>query len=146
LGEKEGDIINLDNSKVIGKHKGSWFHTIGQRKGLGLGQGPWFVVDKSLENNIVYVSHLDNYSAFSKDHFYLSQMNWINGEPDLNQVYRFKLRHGPEMVSGHISKKDGHYFVQLDQSDSGLAPGQHAVIYKGNHCLGGGMIRWNSST
>lgn len=145
LGEKEGDIIDLDNEKVIGRHKGSWFHTIGQRKGLGLGQGPWFVVDKDLDKNIVYVSHLNHYNSFAKSQFYLSQMNWINHEPNLDLTYNFKLRHGPEMVSGKIFKEADSYFVQLNQSDSGLAPGQHAVIYHGSQCLGGGMIHWKNS-
>ena len=55
LGEKEGDIIDIDTDKVIGRHKGHWFHTIGQRKGLGLGGGPWNVVRKDVERNILYV-------------------------------------------------------------------------------------------
>ncbi|HNQ83202.1 MAG TPA: tRNA 2-thiouridine(34) synthase MnmA, partial [Bacteroidales bacterium] len=47
-GEKEGDIVELETGKILGKHKGYWFHTIGQRKGLGLSQGPWFVVKKDI--------------------------------------------------------------------------------------------------
>ena len=57
LGERQGSIIELESGKEIGKHRGFWFHTIGQRKGLGLSGGPWFVVDKDTENNILYVSH-----------------------------------------------------------------------------------------
>ena len=56
LGERQGSIIELESGKEIGKHRGFWFHTIGQRKGLGLSGGPWFVVDKDTENNILYVS------------------------------------------------------------------------------------------
>ncbi|MBP5712680.1 MAG: tRNA 2-thiouridine(34) synthase MnmA, partial [Prevotella sp.] len=55
LGEWEGDIIDMETGKVLGKHKGHWFHTIGQRKGLGLGGGPWNVVKKDIEKNILYV-------------------------------------------------------------------------------------------
>ena len=57
LGEKPGAVIELETGKKIGTHKGFWFHTIGQRKGLGLSGGPWFVVDKDTERNILYVSH-----------------------------------------------------------------------------------------
>ena len=57
LGEKEGDIIEMETGKRIGTHKGYWFHTIGQRKGLGLGGGPWFVIRKDIDENIIYVSH-----------------------------------------------------------------------------------------
>ena len=56
VGEKEGDIIELESGNLLGHHKGFWFHTIGQRRGLGLGGGPWFVVKKDTKNNIIYVS------------------------------------------------------------------------------------------
>ena len=49
LGEQVGDVIELETGKKVGEHRGYWFHTIGQRKGLGLGGGPWFVVKKDLE-------------------------------------------------------------------------------------------------
>ena len=54
LGEKEGKIVELETGKIIGTHKGYWFHTIGQRKGLGLSGGPWYVIQKDIENNIIY--------------------------------------------------------------------------------------------
>lgn len=50
-------VIEIETGRRIGTHKGYWFHTIGQRKGLGLGGGPWFVVKKDVEQNILYVSH-----------------------------------------------------------------------------------------
>ena len=56
LGEREGEIVELESGKVLGTHKGYWFHTIGQRKGLYLSGGPWFVVRKDIENNVLYVS------------------------------------------------------------------------------------------
>ncbi|MDE5986368.1 MAG: tRNA 2-thiouridine(34) synthase MnmA, partial [Prevotella sp.] len=54
LGEQEGEAIELETGKLIGKHRGHWFHTIGQRKGLGFGGGPWFVVKKDISKNIIY--------------------------------------------------------------------------------------------
>ena len=57
LGEQPGDIVELATGKRIGEHRGLWFHTIGQRKGLGMGGGPWFVVKKDMERNILYVAH-----------------------------------------------------------------------------------------
>ncbi|MDP2366436.1 MAG: tRNA 2-thiouridine(34) synthase MnmA, partial [Ignavibacteria bacterium] len=56
LGEIEGDIIDVDTNKVMGKHKGYYFYTIGQRSGLKLGGGPWYVISKDVEKNIVYIS------------------------------------------------------------------------------------------
>ena len=57
LGEKPGRIIDLDSSTTIGEHRGYWFHTIGQRHGLGLSGGPWFVVGKEIAANVVFVAH-----------------------------------------------------------------------------------------
>ena len=56
LGEREGKIVELETGRVLGTHKGYWFHTIGQRKGLYLSGGPWFVVRKDVEENVLYVS------------------------------------------------------------------------------------------
>ena len=57
LGEKQGNIVELESGKKIGTHQGFWFHTIGQRKGLGLSGGPWFVVEKDSSSNTVFVSN-----------------------------------------------------------------------------------------
>ncbi|MEG2666868.1 MAG: tRNA 2-thiouridine(34) synthase MnmA, partial [Bacteroidales bacterium] len=56
LGEKKGPIIELETGRKLGEHQGFWFHTIGQRKGLGLSGGPWYVVGKNVEENIIYAS------------------------------------------------------------------------------------------
>ena len=57
MGEREGKVIDIETGKVVGHHQGFWFHTIGQRKGLGLGGGPWFVVKKNVRKNIIFVAH-----------------------------------------------------------------------------------------
>ncbi len=57
LGERPGDVLELETGKRIGSHRGLWFHTIGQRHGLGFGGGPWYAVKKDVERNILYVSH-----------------------------------------------------------------------------------------
>ena len=57
LGKRPGKIVELETGKVLGKHNGYWFHTIGQRKGLGLSGGPWFVIQKDIKRNIIYVSN-----------------------------------------------------------------------------------------
>ena len=56
LGEKEGPIVEFETGKILGTHKGYWFHTVGQRKGLGLSGGPWYVVKKDVEANLIWVS------------------------------------------------------------------------------------------
>ena len=56
LGERRGPIIEIETGRKIGVHNGYWFHTIGQRKGLGLSGGPWYVVKKNIRDNAIYVS------------------------------------------------------------------------------------------
>ena len=142
LGEKIGDIVELETQKVIGQHQGSWFHTIGQRKGLGLGQGPWFVVDKDFEKNIVYISHQDRYLEKARNRFELYDIHWIQGHAPQLENFAFKLRHGPHLTRGRLFiNSNSRTEVILEESDPGIASGQHAVIYNQDECLGGGVIQ-----
>ena len=77
LGEIEGDIIDVDTNKVMGKHKGYYFYTIGQRSGLRLGGGPWYVVKKDIEKNIVYISR-ENLIDRARKEFTVGKFNWIS--------------------------------------------------------------------
>jgi tRNA-specific 2-thiouridylase len=141
LGEKEGPIVELESGNILGQHKGSWFHTIGQRKGLGLGQGPWFVVDKHFDDNTVFVSHQDHYLNSARDRFTLKNINWINALSESDVQLDLKLRHGPNKVSAKLQRQDDDTWdVQLEKSDAGIASGQHAVLYQEHECLGGGVI------
>src|SRR6185436_1064760 len=67
LGEKTGDIIDIATGKKLADHKGVWFHTVGQRKGLGMGGGPWYVVKKDMDKNIVYVAHTEKYLDHARE-------------------------------------------------------------------------------
>ena len=79
LGEKEGDVIDIETGKVLGKHKGHWFHTIGQRKGLGLGGGPWNVVKKDVEKNILYVVRGYEPIKAHRKEFVIKDFHWLTG-------------------------------------------------------------------
>jgi len=140
LGERRGPVIDTESGDIIGEHLGVWFHTIGQRHGLGLGGGPWFVVGKNLDNNILYVAHQDQEARRQRRAFTVARPNWICGPPG-SPALEVKLRHGPETIpcSIHFSKED-HLQVELECPDPGIAPGQHAVFYAGQVCLGGGVI------
>jgi tRNA-specific 2-thiouridylase len=140
LGENPGEIREWETGKVLGTHQGLWFHTYGQRKGLKLHGGPWFVVDKNMEDNVVYVSHSDLLQDIARDVFIAKNVNWISGAPE-NLNLRVKLRHGPKMISCTLTPQgENNYLVQLEESDSGLANGQFAVFYNGDSCLGAGLI------
>ena len=89
LGEQPGDVIELETGKRIGEHKGLWFHTIGQRKGMGFGGGPWFVVKKDVDKNILYVSHgYDPETAYKQD-FPVRDFHWLSVTkfPDPNVTF-----------------------------------------------------------
>jgi len=141
LGENPGEIKEWESGKVLGRHLGLWFHTYGQRKGLRLHGGPWFVVDKDLENNVLYVSHHDLLEQTARREFIATDINWLSGEPSSIDL-RVKLRHGPKMTSCRLvpQGKNTHH-VLLDTPDAGLANGQFAVFYDADTCLGAGMIK-----
>jgi tRNA-specific 2-thiouridylase len=142
LGEKPGDVIEMETGKKIGKHKGHWFHTIGQRKGMGLGGGPWFVIKKDIEQNIIYVSHgYDPESAYTKD-FPIHDFHSINGQLPPTDI-TLKIRHTPDYLPAILeSLGDGKYLVHADAPIHGVAPGQFCVIYDAQHhrCYGSGEI------
>lgn len=113
LGEQPGEIRELETGKVLGPHRGFWFHTIGQRSGLGLGNGPWYVVQKDPAANIVYVSHQEHVADQTRSSFEVAELTWLYGTnpdtglpsmpgissiDDLNANLTAKLRHGPELV------------------------------------------------
>src|SRR5210317_2252346 len=146
VGENPGKIVELETGKVWGEHKGLWFHTIGQRKGLGLSQGPWFVVNKDMEKNILYISNGYDPTAQYNDHILLSDFHFINKNlaPDLTKPPKvcFKIRHQPEFNSGTLSEENGMHRIVSDEPVSGVAPGQFGVVYDADKriCLGSGVI------
>ncbi len=142
LGEKEGWIVELETGKRLGKHKGVWFHTIGQRTGLGLSGGPWFVVRKDLDANTVFVSHKDHAAEIACRRIDLAELHWCEGRPPAMERISVKLRHGPRLLGATLQLGDaGCGRLELDDTDQGVAPGQSAVIYDGEWCLGRGVIQ-----
>ncbi len=146
VGENPGEVVELETGKIWGEHKGLWFHTIGQRKGLGLSQGPWFVVKKDMEENVLYISNGHDPIAQYSDKILLSDFHFINkiNIPDYSSPQRinFKIRHQPEFNSGTLVKDGEVFVIRSDEAISGIAPGQFGVIYdeKKKICLGSGVI------
>ena len=155
LGEQPGDVIELETGKRIGEHKGLWFHTIGQRKGMGFGGGPWFVVKKDMAKNILYVSHgYDPETAYKKD-FPIHDFHWLTSQGVRHFVrsdftkcltpceVTFKIRHTPESLPATLEPTgEGSFIVHAKEKIHGVAPGQFCVIYDENHhrCYGSGEI------
>lgn len=140
MGEKPGDLIEYETGNKMGTHQGYWYYTIGQRQGLGLGGGPWYVVAKNVDDNTVYISK--SYYAADKirDSFVVTSCNWISGEPTTGDML-VKLRHGPSFHKAQVSLlTDDSFSVQLTERDQGIAAGQYAAFYQGTRCLGSGVI------
>ncbi len=142
LGELPGDVVELETGKLIGQHKGLWFHTIGQRKGLGFGGGPWFVVKKDVHLNILYVSHgYDPATAYSQ-HFKVRDFHWLT-VPVSDKDVTFKIRHTSDYFHATMEPLPNDEFaIHSSQPIHGVAPGQFCVVYDNRHhrCYGSGEI------
>jgi len=140
VGERVGEIREHETGMVLGKHNGFWFYTIGQRQGLGLAGGPWYVVNKDVENNIVFVSRHYHTAEKLRNQFHVSDLSWINGAAQNGSELYVKVRHGAQRYRCEIVETDAGLQVRIAENDQGLAPGQFAVFYRDNECLGGGVI------
>ncbi len=133
LGERDGEIIEQGSGRKLGTHKGTWFYTIGQRSGLGLSGGPWYVVAKNMDENTVTVAGSPDAAASARCAFSVVSPHWISGEPESGRV-QLKLRHGPKIIDANIRPlepaADGsaRLAVTMDEPDRGLAPGQFSVF------------------
>ena len=132
LGEREGDIVELESGRKLGRHKGYWFHTIGQRKGLYLSGGPWFVVKKDIGENVLYVSQgYDPAAQYGntidlKGFHYLSKDIW--GDFTERRV-TFKIRHTPDIATATLRHTGESARIVSDSMIQGIAAGQYATIY-----------------
>ena len=145
LGEREGDIVEWESGKKIGTHRGYWFHTIGQRKGLGLSGGPWFVIRKDIEENVLYVSRgYDTQWQYGRE-FRMHDFHFITENPwqEAEEVdVTFKIRHTPEFMKGKLVQEGGNYRIISSDNLQGIAPGQFGVVYDeaSRICIGSGEI------
>jgi len=143
LGENPGDFIEQSSGKKLGEHKGHWFYTIGQRFGLGLSGGPWFVVDKDVKKNIIYLANGYEPKEVYKKEFEVVNINWIvpiSQFPIPNSQLNVKVRHGKSIHTCTVKQDGEKLHVILKKPVHGIAPGQFAVFYDEDVCLGGGMI------
>lgn len=152
LGERPGPIVEIETGRKLGEHRGFWFHTIGQRKGLGLSGGPWFVVRKNVAENVIYVSRgYDTEKQYGRT-LHLAEMHFITADPwgdtaDSADGVRltFKNRHSPDFIPGRIRRlagSPGEYVIESDVRVQGIAPGQFTAVYDPGHriCYGSGII------
>jgi len=148
LGSQQAGAIIDQAGKTIGQHDGAIYYTIGQRHGLDVGGGlPYYVVGKDMAKNEVYVTTDINDTRLWNGVISLTDLHWINGEPDVSKTYQIRTRHRAVLVACTLqvapsATKNGQTTLQVALSDEirALTPGQSAVLYDGGQVLGGGII------
>ena len=141
---KEGDIKTYDG-RVLGKHYGLMYYTIGQRRGLDIGgikgdDGRWFVIEKDIKNNVLYVAHGAEDRLYSKG-LIMNSCNFMPGTPDKKSfecTAKFRYRQDEQKVLVNILSD--HIFVEFENRQRAITEGQYAVFYNDECCLGGGVI------
>lgn len=140
LGTRPGPIVDVATGRVLGEHEGYWFFTIGQRQGLKLGGGPWYVVGKDIETNTLRVCHADALPDHARARFRVEDLHWISAPPSVNAL-SVRVRHGPAISPCQFDPLDpASAMLTLAEPDPGIAAGQSAVLYDGDECLGAGTI------
>ncbi len=139
LGKSPGEIVNIKN-QVIGQHQGLYFYTIGQRKKIGLGAGPYYVLEKNKELNRLVVTK--NKTDLQKKDFQLNNLNWIQGkEPLFPFSARVQIRYQAQARKGQlVRERTRKYCWQYSVPQSAITLGQSAVFYQGQRMIGGGII------
>jgi len=132
-----GAIIDKPTGKRIGTHEGAIYYTLGQRHGLDVGGGlPYYVVGKDMDENVVYVSQNMNDETMWRHEIELTGVHWINEPAADGEPLRVRLRHRGQLRDCVLRSSTLH----LTSPERAVASGQSAVIYRGDECLGGGIV------
>lgn len=148
LPAKPGDMIDIRTGEKKGRHDGLMYYTLGQRQGLGIGGSgsgsgePWFVADKNLQDNVLYVVQGEGHPSLYSESLIATGINWI-APLDKNEPFsckaKFRYRQPDQGVTVAM-REDGTALVTFDQPQKAVTPGQAVVFYDGEVCLGGGTI------
>jgi len=142
--------INLkkEYGTVIGKHNGAQFYTIGQRRGLGVGGKvePLFIVQIDVQNNIIYVGEGKKHALLNRKGLFIkeNEIHYLDNSNSLKigetKEYDVKIRYRQKSQKAKLIKTAEGLFIYFDELQSGIAPGQFAVWYKGDELIGSGVI------
>lgn len=133
--------IHSHEGEILGEHQGLADFTIGQRRGLGISTSyPLYVLDKAITTNTLIVGPK---SALGRDHFVAGPVNWVQGEaPNELVEVGVQVRYKSQVILGSVElQNNGYVEVKLGQHLPDITPGQSAVFYHGETCLGGGVIQ-----
>lgn len=141
---KAGNIIDINNKIILGKHEGIFNYTLGQRAGVG-GKGPYYVVKKDAKKNILFVTNNIQDKNLFIQQVSIKDVNWISGQkPKFPVKYQVKCRYGEKKVVATIDKTVRttlELSIQFMQPQRAVTPGQSIVFYKNNELIGGGIIQ-----
>uniref|UniRef100_UPI0037E94665 mitochondrial tRNA-specific 2-thiouridylase 1 n=1 Tax=Semicossyphus pulcher TaxID=241346 RepID=UPI0037E94665 len=147
LEPKPGSFIAIEDGTVMGKHKGWFTLTLGQRARLGGTRDPWFVVDKDIATGDVFVAPCTNHPALFRDTVRTDRFHWVavDPPPELARTQmmecHFRFIHQMPLTPCTVTlNMNGSVWISLSQPIRALTPGQFAVLYKGDECLGSGKI------
>jgi tRNA-specific 2-thiouridylase len=151
LPAQPGEIRSVDDD-LLGEHQGLMYHTIGQRKGLGIGGRSdnsgeaWYVVAKDLHHNILRVAQGDNHPSLFKPALMADQPHWISGTPPAWPLHcQARIRYRQMDQACTVTSSDGqHLHVSFEQAQRAISAGQSIVFYHGDECLGGAIINHDS--
>ncbi|MEM1261584.1 MAG: tRNA 2-thiouridine(34) synthase MnmA [Pseudomonadota bacterium] len=147
-----GPMRTLDG-RTVGQHRGAAYYTVGQRKGLGIGgvagaiDAPWYVADRDMDENTVYVVQGDDHPRLRGSRLSAGDWHWIAGTAPSELAAtslraRARIRHGhPPALCTATRAADGLVNIAFDEPQWAIAPGQYVVLYSDDTCLGGGTIR-----
>jgi tRNA-specific 2-thiouridylase len=148
LPTKPGDMFTPEGN-VVGQHIGLSFYTIGQRQGLGIGGSrettgePWFVAGKDMQRNRLIVVQGHDHQLLLNPQLDALEMHWISGDaPDTSRSYAAKTRYRQQDAACRIAPgvSDITHFT-FNEAQWAVTPGQSVVVYDGEVCLGGGIIK-----
>lgn len=137
-----GDIINIETKETVGRHVGLMHYTIGQRRGLDIGgnEQRLFVVGKDTKKNILYVALGDDNPYLYSDCALIEEVNFISDNRPTSCTAKFRYRQNDNEVT-LTYLEDGNLLVSYPQMIQSVTPGQACVLYDGEECLGGGIIK-----
>jgi tRNA-specific 2-thiouridylase len=148
LPKQPGEIRHLDSDRIIGRHEGLMYYTLGQREGLGIGgvkgapEEPWYVAAKDMKKNVLYVVQGHEHPALMRDRLAAESLSWISAKaPHTHWVYTAKTRYRQPDAACEVESVDaGRCEIAFAAPQWAVTPGQSVVLYESRACLGGGII------
>lgn len=147
LPAQPGNIESADG-RVLGQHQGLMYYTLGQRSGIGIGgqrdadESPWYVADKDVKRNVLVVVQGHDHPRLLHSALTATELRWVSGNAPatpLSCAAKTRYRQADQACTLDRNR-DGGWSARFDQPQRAITPGQYAVFYAGDECLGGGVI------